>query len=373
MADFLTDWVQTHPKLLMAASTVMNTADIRNWTFTIVLYFLDLVINISSICFALDTDRPAVACMSLGIFLMALEIPFIGFYLKYALEQSRALKRAFEANDSNKDGLLTRNEVEKLLTELPKGTFSLEFSKNLKSYSLDNVLWCHYQPRMYIFRFLELSVAWLMFFASLMLIKADEPITSLVAIQGVVSVIGIMMVLSDFFENYFRKYRSKTTLLRYACVFAYIGTLLLIFAVLLAGYGFTSLIYANRVTWPEIDVNTTAVPQEDLVGFVTGWFLTAFVIAAFSLLACLNFTCVLLGQSEVHISHVGQDDPVKLLGTRASIFKSSNQPYHQEYDEELPKPSFNASQLELPPPPPPAVLPPPPPAIMPQSSSMTIV
>jgi hypothetical protein len=149
----------------------------------------------------------------------------------------------------------------------------------------------------------------------------------------------------------------------------------------LAGYGFTSLIYANRASWPNINVNTTAVPQDDLIGFATGWFLTAFVIAAFLLLACLNFSCVQLGFSEVVISHLGQDDPVKLLGKRASIFRTSKsrpgedgKPLMMEHKNlpngSAPKISFNPSQLELPAPPPP---PPPPPAILPQPSSMTLV
>jgi len=346
------DFIQTHPKALIAASTLMNVADPRNWVFAIALFFLDLAVNTSSIYFVWGGEWPAVSCMLLGIFLMALKIPFIGFYFKYALEQKSALLAVFKKLDKDEDGFLTRDEAEKLILEMPKGTFGLEFSTAIEKYSFDNLLWCHYQPRMFTFRFLEFSVAWLMFFASLMLIKPNEPITAIVAVQMVVSVVSLVIVLNDFFDNYFRKYKSKMKFLKYLCMFAYGFTLLLVLCVLLAGYGFTMLIYNKGYNW--VTVNTTAVPPEDLVGFVTGWILTAFVIIAFLTLAILNCLMAQLGCMRVEIQHLGEDDPIKLLGKkRPSLFSSRKKPDQQEV--EPPMSTSTARSFENLPPPPPAI------------------
>lgn len=262
---------------------------------------------------------PPVGLMLLNALLLVIKIPFIGFYKSYADGKLSAIRAVFDKHDSNKDGLVSVPEAALVLGELPLGTFEHPVSPKLDQISLDVLMWVTSKHRLLLFRLIEFVGSFAMFFAALMLFTPGSEPNAIIYVQGVQSAFGLVLVLSDVLEEHGKKYHAKSPCLQVCANVLYWVMLVGTLAVLLSGYAVVLRLYEERYSF---SFNITSdFPKDDEVGAIGGGIITAMV--AFMLFVYLSLFTIAggCGGCDVHVEHLGEDDPVKLLRRTAFTMK----------------------------------------------------
>lgn len=318
-------YIERRPRLLHLYAVVNNSVDPNAWKFATFLTMFDLGTTAASSYFAYNNeDWPPFGLQLFAIVLMIVKIPFIAFYWGYAEKKKEQLRAELNKHDGDQDGFLSREEAAQL--QFPQGTFAMEFSSRLKRFNIDNLLWYATRPRIFFFRCLEFICSYSMFLASLMLFNPGDVVNAVVFVQGVISVIGLTLVLNDAFSEHGKKFHAVNRPIRLFCNCVFFFVLLASMAVLFSGYAVTAELYRRQfnVTFFDPGGNNT-VAQQNQLGIAAGAIVTAIEFVLIGLYFSGYGVFRKCGLLKVRVVHVGDDDPIKLLreGLRESQRKES--------------------------------------------------
>jgi hypothetical protein len=163
--------------------------------------------------------------------------------------------------------------------------------------------------------------SWLAFCSSLMLFAPDEFVLSLAVILGVVSIFDVMHLLHRLFTRWIQEFSCQYCLLRFYNRFVYYTSMGALWGLLLAGFSITTSLSELSKQDPGFlaAVSDGPVPRSDVVGFITGWILSAVTVGVVLFLFCHFQLFLRIGmlrwRDSGYDKRLSRVDPTEVLAT----------------------------------------------------------